>query len=48
MTGCSKNSVSNPTRRPVAESADHLWFPYTPMTGTPSPYEAVATEGVRI
>ena len=48
MTRCSKNSASNPIRRPVAETACHLWFPYTPMTGTPPPFEAVATEGVRI
>ena len=48
MTDCSKNSVSNHTLRPVAERTDHLWFPYTPMTGTPPPFEAVATEGVRI
>ncbi len=48
MTGCSTSSASNPTQRPVAETPDHLWFPYTPMTGTPPPIEAVGTEGVRI
>ncbi len=48
MPGYSKSSASRPIARPVAETPDHLWFPYTPMAGTPPPFEAVTTEGVRI
>ena len=48
MTGCSPSSASSPPRRPVAETVDHLWFPYTPMTGTAAPFEAVGTQGARI
>lgn len=48
MTVCSASSASSPRRPAVAETADHLWFPYTPMTGTPPPFEAVGTQGARI
>ena len=32
----------------MAETAGNLWFPYTPMKGTPPPLEAVGTQGARI
>lgn len=32
----------------MAETPGNLWFPYTPMKGTPPPIEALGTEGARI